>query len=425
MKEENRKMKHRKTLKEDFTTDYTTAFLPTVTATADNANSVEEYFGTLMQSVVETWGLHLNTNKYSEHIALNDFYDEMIDLVDTLIENYKGIYGNIPTKPNVFKPEASSAAEYLREFRAFVENGKSLFTDSELLSDIDSILSAIDECLYKVENLTENRKRNRKIEKTETVEESKRLPNKRLSERKVKNTDKLNKLNSLIKEGYEEIDYSEESVNDSEPYWMSIPELKLMADKLIRRFGNERNFEDFYNKAFEYANGYISEDALSAFAVCDIDEMDDDEKYYKTIDDFIATVWEVKDEGYLTESVKRINKKVMKESKELRLIDSFEVMAPDFSEIGYFGRGNWYNAMDFSENNSEGWRLPTAKEGEKLIAKYYKELSKMIDPDYFWIWTNEKIQEDECRSPIAVCSIDELSSCHIDERRGLCIVCIR
>lgn len=159
MKEEGRKMKHRKTLKEDFTTDYTATFLPTTTAATDNANSVEEYLGTLMQSVVETWGLHLNTNKYSEHIALNEFYDEMIDLVDTLIENYKGIYGNIPTKPNVFKPEATSAAEYLREFRAFVENGKSLFTDSELLSDIDSILSAIDECLYKVENLTESRKR--------------------------------------------------------------------------------------------------------------------------------------------------------------------------------------------------------------------------------------------------------------------------
>ena len=146
-------------LKESFMDDY----IPS--AVNDNVLSVEEYFGTLMQSVVETWGLHLNTNKYSEHIALNELYDNLLDSVDALIENYKGIYGNIPAKPNAFKPEATSAAEYIIEFREFVENGRSLFTDSEILSDIDSILSAIDETLYKVENLTESRKRNRKMMK--------------------------------------------------------------------------------------------------------------------------------------------------------------------------------------------------------------------------------------------------------------------
>lgn len=149
----------KRNLKESFMDEYVPAIAN------DNALSIKEYLGTLMQSVVETWGLHLNTNKYSEHIALNEFYDEMLDLVDTLIENYKGIYGNIPAKAEVFKPEATNASEYLRELREFVEKGRSLFTDSEILSDIDSILSAIDECLYKVENLTENRKRNRRITK--------------------------------------------------------------------------------------------------------------------------------------------------------------------------------------------------------------------------------------------------------------------
>lgn len=133
-----------------------------------------------------------------------------------------------------------------------------------------------------------------------------KLQNKRLNEKKAQNADKLNKLNSLIKEEYT-IEYGWENPQqeDKEPYWLSNEELRLMADKLIRRFGNEKDFEDFYYKAQEYADGYISEDALSAFAVCDIDEMDDEETYNKTIDEFIAAVWEIKDKGYLIESVKR------------------------------------------------------------------------------------------------------------------------
>ena len=55
---------------------------------AKTANNVEELFGTLQQSVVESWRKHLKTSKYSSHMALNDFYDKMPDLVDQLIEDY-------------------------------------------------------------------------------------------------------------------------------------------------------------------------------------------------------------------------------------------------------------------------------------------------------------------------------------------------
>ena len=40
-------------------------------------NSIEEYLGTLQQATVETWKSHLKTDKYSDHKALNEFYDEI------------------------------------------------------------------------------------------------------------------------------------------------------------------------------------------------------------------------------------------------------------------------------------------------------------------------------------------------------------
>jgi hypothetical protein len=52
-----------------------------------------------------THSVHLNTRSYSKHVALNAFYDGIIDLADTLAETYQGYEGimNIPllsTAPN-------------------------------------------------------------------------------------------------------------------------------------------------------------------------------------------------------------------------------------------------------------------------------------------------------------------------------------
>ena len=44
--------------------------------------------------------LHLGTTSFAKHKALNDFYDEIVDLVDTLAEAYQGDYGLILRSPN-------------------------------------------------------------------------------------------------------------------------------------------------------------------------------------------------------------------------------------------------------------------------------------------------------------------------------------
>ena len=59
------------------------------------ANTIEEFFGTLQQSVVEEWRKHLKTSKYSKHMALDEFYTEMPEKVDKLIEDYQGINGKV------------------------------------------------------------------------------------------------------------------------------------------------------------------------------------------------------------------------------------------------------------------------------------------------------------------------------------------
>ena len=125
------------------------------------AKNIEEFFGTLQQATVEAWKEHLKTDKYSKHIALNDFYEDIVELVDTLIEDYMGIYGKVSDYKNIMTTEKIGAVEYLESLREMCkEAADDLFDDdddSELLSDIDNILSLIDSTLYKLKELKEEK----------------------------------------------------------------------------------------------------------------------------------------------------------------------------------------------------------------------------------------------------------------------------
>jgi hypothetical protein len=124
------------------------------------ANNIEEFFGTLQQATVEAWKEHLKTDKYSKHIALNEFYEDIVELVDTLIEDYMGIYGKVSDYKNIMTTEKIGAVEYLESLREMCKEAvDDLFdddNDSELLSDVDNILSLIDSTLYKLKELKEN-----------------------------------------------------------------------------------------------------------------------------------------------------------------------------------------------------------------------------------------------------------------------------
>lgn len=123
------------------------------------ANTVEEFFGTLQQSVVETWRKHLKTDKYSKHKALDEYYDDMPELVDDLIEHYMGIHGKVKEYKNLFTGDEYKTIEYLENIRTLVKDGRNTFCEgeSELESDCDAILALVDKTLYQVKELDEGR----------------------------------------------------------------------------------------------------------------------------------------------------------------------------------------------------------------------------------------------------------------------------
>ena len=124
------------------------------------AKNIEEFFGTLQQATVETWKEHLKTDKYSSHIALNEFYEGIVELVDALIEEYMGKYGKVTEFKNIMTSEKLGAVKYLEELQELVTIGRAELIDekdTELHSDIDAILSLISSTLYKLKELKEHK----------------------------------------------------------------------------------------------------------------------------------------------------------------------------------------------------------------------------------------------------------------------------
>ena len=120
------------------------------------ASSINEFLGTLLQSVTDAHTMHLATKKFSIHKALNEYYDDAPDAVDELIEALQGVDGEIELKPLTIPTD--DPIKYFEELRELAVSGKSEFIDDdEIASDCDNIISLIDQTLYKLKELKENR----------------------------------------------------------------------------------------------------------------------------------------------------------------------------------------------------------------------------------------------------------------------------
>lgn len=121
--------------------------------------TIEELFGTLQQSIIGAWRKHLRTSKYSKHMALDEFYTEMPDKVDALIEAWMGVNGKKPKSfDNLLSSKNLGTLDYLKSLRKIVKDGYELMNgEPELEACLDDIVELIDSTLYKIKELKENR----------------------------------------------------------------------------------------------------------------------------------------------------------------------------------------------------------------------------------------------------------------------------
>lgn len=76
---------------------------------------MEDLLSVLLHSVTQTHTFHLQTKSFAEHKALNEYYDSVSGIVDTLAEAYQGKYGILNYK-NVSKIEQYESKEQVIEY---------------------------------------------------------------------------------------------------------------------------------------------------------------------------------------------------------------------------------------------------------------------------------------------------------------------
>jgi hypothetical protein len=53
---------------------------------------MNEYIGLLLQSRTQTHIFHLQTKSYAKHVALQSYYEDIVDLIDDIVEAYQSSY---------------------------------------------------------------------------------------------------------------------------------------------------------------------------------------------------------------------------------------------------------------------------------------------------------------------------------------------
>ena len=114
-----------------------------------------DFVGLLFASRSLTHKAHLTTSVYARHIALGDFYDQIVGLADSFAETYAGKYGIIRDINVYCENDDREPADILREHLGWIENNRAQIAPgySPIQNIIDEICAAYLQTLYKLENL--------------------------------------------------------------------------------------------------------------------------------------------------------------------------------------------------------------------------------------------------------------------------------
>lgn len=100
---------------------------------------------------------HLSTRSYAEHKALNDFYDGIVDLVDTFAETYQGLHGALLPMSDLPYNRGSGPRPMLIALLKWIETERTAVcprSDTALQNIIDEIVALIGQTMYKLRFLS-------------------------------------------------------------------------------------------------------------------------------------------------------------------------------------------------------------------------------------------------------------------------------
>jgi hypothetical protein len=112
---------------------------------------IVSYFNSAKQQAI-VW--HQQTTVYSEHKTLNEFYEEIVDLLDDLSESYAGIYGRLTPYDVHDLIDWTSTQDTIAYYRSCYDwlqlERKTAPQDSYIQNQLDEITQLLGSTLYKL-----------------------------------------------------------------------------------------------------------------------------------------------------------------------------------------------------------------------------------------------------------------------------------
>jgi len=111
-----------------------------------------DFVSTLNSAKQQAIFWHNQTTSYSEHKALNGFYDRIVGQLDGLVESVAGIYGR-PVDYTVIEPvnwtSKDDTLAYFKNLYQYVETTrKELYSESWIQNQIDEVSAQIAQTIY-------------------------------------------------------------------------------------------------------------------------------------------------------------------------------------------------------------------------------------------------------------------------------------
>ena len=112
-----------------------------------------DFIGVLFLGRDVAHSVHLNTRSYAKHVALQGFYEEIVELADKFAETYQGKYGLIGGISLQPAKTTANIADFLQEQAEEIEANRYKVVDKDctpLQNIIDEIMGLYYGTIYKL-----------------------------------------------------------------------------------------------------------------------------------------------------------------------------------------------------------------------------------------------------------------------------------
>jgi len=114
-----------------------------------------QFISMLFASRTQAHIFHLQTDSYAAHKALQEYYEEIIEIADGLVESYQGRYGILRDYSGqaTFK-EDNQPLVYFEALDKYVETTRQVIPqDSYIQNEVDTLVALIESTKYKLKFL--------------------------------------------------------------------------------------------------------------------------------------------------------------------------------------------------------------------------------------------------------------------------------